>query len=61
MRVPSDDAVGTTKTVSCKICGVNLVDGQSRRQHNRTKEHQAAVEKKKKETGRDEVLFLITL
>jgi hypothetical protein len=60
------DAVtdSTTQNVICKTCGAKFADGETKRKHKLTKIHQAAVEefkkKRKEETGRDVVLFVIT-
>jgi hypothetical protein len=60
-----DDTVGTDSTKICQICGENFVRGQKKQQHFRTKTHQAAwkefKKKKKEETRRDVVIFVITL
>jgi hypothetical protein len=64
-KPPSDAATGsTTENASCKICGTKFAHGQTKQNHNRTKIHRVALEefkkKKKEETGRDVVLFVIT-
>jgi coenzyme F420-reducing hydrogenase beta subunit len=57
-RILPSNTAGSTKNVSCKICGASFLHGQLRRHHTRTKEHQAALKefkkKKKEKAGGDE-------